>query len=273
MLPKPIRAIFYWILRSGPIGRFIADIISWIFYATVKIFRIPPKQDIAGLTVISHKHKFIFFGIPKVASRSFFNFFIQNHAKDFDIEWYEKRNAFFDAVEKYPDYYKFSFVRNPWSRIVSCYQSKIEDNIIGKRARILSFYNRLKGGMPFNDFVSWLQTDEGQDSIADRHWISQHLFLHDKNGKALCDFVGKYENLDQDWKIISEKIGITYAPLPQKGYISAEGRTENPTNIDDNNQSAQKNKYQSFFNDKTKEMIARRYTKDIEVFKYGFEDE
>ena len=65
MLPKPVRAVFYWILRSGPIGRFIADSIAWVFYWYVKILQIPPKQDIAGITVISHKYKFIFFGIPK----------------------------------------------------------------------------------------------------------------------------------------------------------------------------------------------------------------
>lgn len=269
MLPKPIRHIFYWILRSGPIGRFIADVIAWIFYLIVKIFHIPPKQDIAGLTVISHKYKFIFFGIPKVASRSFFNFFIQQNQKNFDIEWYEKRNGFFEAVSAYPNYYKFSFVRNPWSRIVSCHQSKIADNLIGKRARILSFYKGLKGGMAFEDFVKWLNSDEGRDEIADRHWISQHKFLY-RNNECICDYIGKYENLETDWEEVCKNLGIPHKPLSQKGFISAKGGVENPTQSG-NDKKIVKYKYQNLFTDQTREAVHQRYQTDIELFDYEFD--
>jgi len=271
MLPKPVRAVFYWILRSGPLGRKIADLIAWGFYFYVKLLRIPPQKDVAGLTIISHKHKFIFFGIPKVASRSFFNYFVTENKEAFDIEWFEKRDAFFEACEKYPDYFKFSFVRNPWSRILSCYNSKIADNIIGKRARILSFYKGLRGGMPFDDFAKWLVTPEGSDDVADRHWISQHQFLCDASGQLLCDYVGKYENLDEDWKVVCEKIGLENAPLPQKGYISKEGKTQNPAQKSDSGSKAvQKTDYKSYFTDETRALIAKRYAKDIELFDYEF---
>lgn len=271
MLPKPIRAVFYWMLRSGPLGRFIADIIAWGFYFFVKICSIPPRQDIAGLTIISHKHKFIFFGIPKVASRSFYTAFVINNKDSFDIEWYEKRNAFFEAKERYPDYYSFSFVRNPWSRAVSCYNSKIADNIIGKRARILSFYKGLKGGMAFSHFVEWLDSNEGQDHIADRHWISQYKFLCDDNDELICNFVGKYETLEDDWKSICQDIGLEYFQLPQRGFVSSEGVTKNPQLSENNAKSnIQKTDYHSFFDDETKTLIAKRYSKDIEMFGYEF---
>ena len=272
MLPKSVRAIFYWILRSGPLGRFIADGIAWCFYFTVKIFKIPPQKDVAGLTIISHKYKFIFFGIPKVASRSFYNFFITQNKAAFDIEWYEKRDAFFEAIAKHPDYFKFSFTRNPWSRIVSCYNSKIADNIIGKRARILSFYKGLKGGMPFQDFILWLSTPEGQDDIADRHWISQHEFLCDENGDMICDFVGKYETLDADWESVCAKIGIAHQPLAQKGYISAQGVTANPEGDGKTDVPTQKTNYKDMFDDETREAVAKRYAKDIEMFGYSYDE-
>lgn len=273
MLPKSIRSIFYWILRSGPIGRVITNIISYIFYFSVKIFKIPPRQDIAGLTIISHKYKFIFFGIPKVASRSFFNYFIKKNKKEFQIEWYEKRDMFFTLKEKYPAYYTFSFVRNPWSRAVSCYKSKIENAVVGKRARIHSFYKSLSPNMTFDDFINWLETKEGQDQFADRHWISQHLFLEDKNGNILCDFIGKYENIDHDWKIICDKIKIPYEPLEQKGWISAINDVRNPEKNDQEPQTIQKNNHEKFFNDERRTVISRRYKKDIERFEYEFSNE
>lgn len=272
MLPKTIRAVFYWILRSGPLGRFVIDTVSWVIYGCIKVFNVPPKQDIAGLTVISHKYKFIFFGVPKVASRSFLNYFVKKNGKILEVEWYEKRGVFFNLATQYPDYYKFSFVRNPWSRIVSCYKSKIEDAVIGKRARIHSFYKNLSPDMSFLEFCRWLQTAEGKDDVADRHWISQYCFLQNKDGKLIVDFVGKYERLDEDWKYVCEKVGLPHQPLAQKGFISAEESNKNPEEIEENSVTVRSNDYRRFFNEESHQIITERYKEDIKLFGYEFEE-
>lgn len=272
MLSKPIRIVFYKILRSGKVGRAFADMLCWFFYAWVKLFRVKPKQDVAGLVIVSHRYRFIYFGLPKVATRSFYNLFVVRHKKDFQIEWSEKRGGFAEAIAAYPDYYRFSFVRNPWSRVVSCYESKIADNIIGKRARITSFYKALESGISFVDFVDWLCSEEGDDAIADRHWLSQHMFLYDEEGRSLCDYIGRYENLEADWAEVCAILGMEGGlALSQKGFVSAEGAARSPVAADAGQVTKVHGVYRDYYDAALRDKIAARYARDIEVFGYEFE--
>ncbi len=125
--------------------------------------------------------------------------------------------------------------------------------------------------MSFDDFCQWLLSFEGQDSKADRHWISQYLFLYDTDGKMICDFVGRYESLDDDWKKICDYLSIPYEPLSQKGFISTTGKNENPETLENYKNNIKKNKYDDYFNSETKQLIYKRYKKDIEIFNYEFD--
>ena len=117
--------------------------------------------------------------------------------------------------------------------------------------------------------MAWLSSDEGRDDIADRHWISQYRFLY-KDDECLCDFIGRYENLEEDWKKACAEIGIEHQSLNQKGYISATGKTENPAELNSNKKIVKSN-YQDFYTNQTRDIIRTRYQKDIELFGYEFE--
>lgn len=253
VLPKPIRMAYYWLLKQGKIGYALFNVVNFFFYLYVKICRIKPKRDMSCLAIISHKHKFIYIGVPKTATRSFLNLFVfENPQNSYDVEWHEYDNAHIDAVEKYPDYFKFSFVRNPWSRALSCYQSKVNDKVFGKIARILVYYKGLKQCMPFKDYAAWLNTPEGGDEIADRHWMSMHQFLLDADGVLIPDYVGQYEELEQGVAEICDKLGIEPFQLPHKGFISGS------------------KKYHEHYDDDARDLIAKRYEKDIALFGYEF---
>jgi hypothetical protein len=56
---------------------------------------------------------------------------------------------------------------------------------------------------------------EGGDVCADRHWISQHILLEGE-----YDFIGRYENLEQDLGVLKERLGLPEFSLAQKGFIS-----------------------------------------------------
>ena len=98
MFPNSLRAAFYTLHKRKGAARFIADCASWSFMMGVKLGRIPPPYDLTRLTVISHKYKFIYIGIPKVATRSFQDFFRSEAAKGFDVEIYETKKKYKESI-------------------------------------------------------------------------------------------------------------------------------------------------------------------------------
>ena len=211
--------------------------------------------------IISKEYQFIYFYINKVASTSIKKIMAQIL---FGMETTDIVHSFpFDEVlevEKgqYTDYLKFSFVRNPWDRIVSCYMDKIlHQNFTNYRykngvARL--FVKKYKKffymGMTFEEFVRRICNIPNEH--ADRHFRSQHTFITDNKGNLIVDFIGRFENLPSDFDLICEKTGI---PKCRLSHINKGTRERN---------------YRKYYSEKTKMMIAERFKKDIELFGYRF---
>jgi hypothetical protein len=79
----------------------------------------------------------------------------------------------------------------------------------------------------------------------------QKEFFYDGNGNCIVDFIGKLENLDQDFKKICNKIGIE-AELPHK------------------NKSKRKRDYRKYYTEETKKLVEKAFREDIELFYYEF---
>lgn len=142
--------------------------------------------------------------------------------------------------KEFNSYYKFSFVRNPWTRLVSEY---IFNDYISKF-----------------DFKSFVFQNFPKPDLSDayRHVTPQYNFLYDSQGNLLVDFVGRFENLQVDFNIVCQKLGIAETTLPH-------------LNSSKKNKALKEYKpYFEYYDDETQEFIAEVYQKDIETFGYTF---
>ena len=121
-----------------------------------------------------------------------------------DIRQLRDRGVLLD--EFYKSTFKFTFVRNPWSRLASLYKSYLEDstllsNLAGSRRakgtshRFESRYSLDSSVECFRDFVGYLNAvDIAKIGLYNRkqwsHFNSQLDWVPDD-----IDFVGKFENL------------------------------------------------------------------------------
>lgn len=200
--------------------------------------------------IISHKHKFIFIMPPKTAGTSLFNAIKSSlNTKEFLEEnthyhlnrYQAKNNKFYpnsyrhslleEAIKDFPcasNYLKFSFVRNPWDLVVSFYFYELKSNIISNH-------------ITFKDFII-------KKFFNTPLCIPQFNYFKDPE---LMTFIGKFENLQEDFNFVCDKIGIPRQKLPH----------DNKTNH---------KHYTEYYDDETKQIVAERYARDIEYFRYQF---
>lgn len=187
--------------------------------------------------------------VPKVASRTIKDLFVSLNEPDQD---FEKLCEPSEIRSLYPDYFVFSFVRNPWARVHSCWKDKIADAVTPGKILILSRFNNLRPFMPFEEFAEWLDSEDGRDEVADRHWLSQTRHLSDKEGTAICDYVGQMEALEDG---LAEVARITGIRLPAVRKLNVKGSRSD---------------YCSAYSERSRRLIERRYGEDIETFRYQF---
>jgi hypothetical protein len=198
----------------------------------------------------------ICFCIPKCANTSIKRAFMQMLGKKGNPHGPGKFETIskWTAGYKYPHFFKFAFVRNPYARLVSCYQNKIK----GKKFHYPFARFGFTPDTTFSDFVQTIE--RYPDFLSDQHFRSQYyelVVLDDvKTPWLVPDFIGKVETIGPDWDYVVEKIynisGRKLPPLPR----------ENP--------DKDKRPWQSYYDDHTRALVQRRYIMDFEVFKYAY---
>ena len=86
--------------------------------------------------------------------------------------------------------------------------------------------------------------------IVKRGTIGQYRYLTDRKGQLIVDFVGWYERLEEDFLYICEKIDVDFH-MPHVN-------------------KSERDNYQNYYDDESREMLAKLSRKDIELFDYSF---
>jgi len=205
---------------------------------------------------ISAEHKFIYNRLPKNANSTINQSLVRASLAPGDNMPTRPKHHFTRPsrlsraqVADLGGYYKFTFVRNPYSRTLSAYL----DKIVGRRAQSRAFYKWLARQpdqqVTFDAFCRYL------DDIGlyhDNHWAPQTTGL--VFPLAGFDFVGRFENLDADLDHVHQQIfaqpctKATRAGPPATGSEAAVATEYTPT---------------------TRAIIARLFAEDFEAMGYS----
>ena len=151
--------------------------------------------------------------------------------------------------------FSFTFVRNPWDRIVSYY---FYQRYVLSAISIISEKN-----ISLDDFIKICFRDKEfayfeYDGNKHKRYIGtpQLSWITDANGEIMVDYIGRYETLNQDWEIIKPRL----FPAPREGGV-----------LPHINKSPREHDYRSYYSDETVDIVKNFYIRDIEYFGYKFE--
>jgi Sulfotransferase family len=155
--------------------------------------------------------------------------------------------------------FKFCFVRNPYTRVLSAFLSKMSWKDGKYRQTIAAILNRaINDEIDFEAFLTALDRQSVYEM--DPHWRIQteQLFW----GQVQYDYVGRFENFDRDWQHVLDRIGV---PLPQE-----EVRSE-AAPMRGRKTSASDRLKKFYSSDSVLQLVQRIYQRDFETFEYSTE--
>lgn len=145
------------------------------------------------------------------------------------------------------NFFKFTFVRNPFDRLVSAYEFLQKGGLTDQDRtwadRKISKYNG------FGDFVKGWFDDLNVYSYY--HFIPQHEFVCFRNRIAV-NYVGYYETLVDDYNYVQKKLKIG---SPLMALNSRKDRVD----------------YRAYYDSETIDIVSKVYKKDLDLFGYDFD--
>lgn len=181
---------------------------------------------------VSDKYKYVFWENPKVGSTTLLAFLQSQECQETASSMknsHQRKESPLNRISEYKtivqdqilfgeEYFKCAFVRNPYTRLLSAYKSKIEKNLPAKY-EVLSVLHAekevenldLSEKVSFDQFVDVVCSQSIVDMNS--HWKLQKYQIH--ADVISYDFIGKLENSGKDFSWLFKKIfGANVSELP-----------------------------------------------------------
>ena len=215
--------------------------------------------------MISHRHRCLYVKVPKCASTSVLAWFAAHGGgrPSFRPAWHggplsRRIPEVAHAMHLYPDYYRFTFVRDPFARFVSLWRDLRRVAALRRRgagpepaglatlggfaalcAELLADFGPCWGADAATAFRTKRACAYGPGGVrlGDLGWSADHLwpqaaFLPDCNPKRLfgvarldarpLDFIGRVERIDEDFARLRRVLDLPDAPLPRHNESGAD---------------------------------------------------
>jgi len=152
-------------------------------------------------------------------------------------------------------FYTFTFVRNPWDRLVSAW-TYLRENAMGHTTVDpwggRWFANHLAQYADFETFVlRWVSRKTVEKSYT--HFRPQTQFLENARGQIEVNFIGRFKDLAEDFQKVAQAMGRAAA-------LEVRNRTRSRGSAS----------YRESYNAKTAEIVAKAYEDDVQAFGYEF---
>lgn len=205
--------------------------------------------------IVSHKNKYVYFPIPKVACSTIRALLAPLEGLEWHHPW-ERKTPFVRVqkalAQKLPGYFKFAFVRNPWDRLVSCYEDKVvsvrtcENNKAVHNGVFREFekYKQDFLHMDFPEFVEFVCSVPDEET--DWHFRPQYMFVDPRQ----LDLLGRFESLNRDLNTLRKRVRIS-RKIPHK-------------------MVTERKPYPQYYTPDLIFKVRERYRRDIELFSYEF---
>jgi hypothetical protein len=186
--------------------------------------------------IINHLNEWAYLHIPKTGGTSLTKILLEQKDSEEVITHGDLGN--FGNIS---NYFIFTIVRNPFTRIASAYQHNVRS---GTTTNFKHFLENIK---PID---SW--------------YFPQTYFLnHNQTSNRFVNFIAKYENYEIDVRYILNKIGIHNLEIPHENRNPIYNRHPNLNQTD---------YYKILYKDEwCKQWVLERYKNDFKIFNYDMD--
>ncbi|MEO1133756.1 MAG: sulfotransferase family 2 domain-containing protein [Cyanobacteria bacterium J06639_1] len=222
--------------------------------------------------MISLEKKFLFVHVPKTGGNSIQGILkqysedeiflrsdymdgVQNfdlRSRKYDIEKHSNLSHYQHVIEPeaYRSLYKFATIRNPWDKLISFCFSPHRTHRGNSEWDRDTFIRIIRKVRPLRYYICERSLP---DKILEKFWagIGRKGSIGVRNLDNDLDFLIRFERIDEDFKVLCDRLGIDRVSLPKRN-------------------ASKRGHYRDYYDDELKAMVSEKFAEEIRLGDYSF---